>query len=101
MTLSLFKKPSKFSHCYFLIGCNVEHNALNLYDPRCAKRFLEIFPTESSPPSLTESADPDKGEVWLAARSLEEYVVRDNALQPKGLYKSGFKKRLKNSREGF
>ena len=83
------------SHAYVVMGYNSEHKAIKLFNPNHRKRNS----CENLPLSITELADPNKGELWTTLDQLEKRAVFIESLYSKTMYKSVFqvKKEVKPS----
>ena len=79
----------KDGHAYVVIDYNLEHKAIKLYNQLfCQKTFALC---NNLPVSITETADPKKGELWITLDQLEKRCVSINSLCSKNMYISVFK----------
>ena len=76
-------------HSYAVINFNEEKNALKLYEPNCHPPFCVASKSLSS--SITENADPKKGEFWVTYDQFENRKVMLYSLHSKERYKSFLK----------
>ena len=77
------------AHAYTIIDYNCRYQAVKLYNPSCYPQ--QCVSDENLPQSLTMSADPAKGELWLSVDQFKKRHVSIASLLPKDTYKSVLK----------
>ena len=85
----LMYKPDiicKAGHAYVEMDYNLDYKAIKLYDQRIHTNHLKT----NLPLSITETADPNKGERWITLDQLEKRSLSINSLCSKNMYKSVF-----------
>ena len=90
---SLIKKPEsicKTGHAYVVMDYNLEYKAIKLYNQNMCISYFTDFDT-NLPLSITETADPNKGERWITLDQLKNRRVLIESLCSKNMYNSVFK----------
>ena len=77
-------------HAYVVMDYNIDYKAIKLCDQRIRPNLFKNFET-NLPFSITETADPNKGERWITLDQLEKRELCIESLCSKNLYKSVFK----------
>ena len=81
---------SKRGHAYVVMDYNLEHKAIKLYGRRERTNYFTNFET-NLPLSITETADPNKMELWITLDQLEKRRLSIHSLYSKNMYSSVFK----------
>ena len=75
-------------HAFVVMDYNLQHKAIKLYDQRNRTHY---FTETKLPVSITETADPNKRELWVTLDQLKKRRLSIHSLCSKDMYTSVFK----------